>query len=587
MNLPSITHIHGLQIVYQQGPDCKILTQSSKNSHITRLMKSVCGVIGHAMEEEQLSSLKIKASHQKDVKKELHYDPLEGWKFIIDDPDLPEGETINFSLEIEKKFEDLVQIKRSIDPIAEIYYDVTFYSILFQQSNDIATRFAYCHRILSSSIYEERHLKLCSDVDYYLDSVDEVKLSNHPLAITAYTIKKLLETPLQGFRGPLHKDLINHIRHFNRSIKKIEKLDPPLEFCKNTIERICYLFYTGSPKYLISLTREFYRFAPAIKMIVDPDDVSKTITRTYDILLDHSKLAGYVGDYENPHEKGDVPITLWNIKSYKDKKKILIPVLRTPCIVYRNNKEEKYKTAPEFKSNLCYSHDIEPSRRHLYVCLLNRICEEEKPLSRKIEKLDTSSKYSDKIDVLTLNVDDEFYFQDGKYSTMVHAEEFMKAFFEVLFAHSEKSGYYWTSKLEGEKKDYAEWKEKCNKIIHKIHEQHFAKKEILTVHERKIFINYVHFEIIYKYLKKYHPSALNISCFMTVDRGASYLAGFKLYTQIRRENNFNKHTSRKVNVLLHVPSILHVSRPIIQHRMERIADFAAHFCPSSNQNPKT
>ncbi len=165
---------------------------------------------------------------------------------------------------------------------------------------------------------------------------------------------------------------------------------------------------------------------------------------------------------------------------------------------------------------------------------------------------------------ISLPSDGAFYYQEMSYASQHQASKFKQTFQDLLMGKI-GVGYYhlpqsWL-KSESFEKDLCE-------ILEQVHECYFDSKELLTVTERRFFIDHVYTQIIITCLQNFKIDSLNITCRDGIDRAGCEQAKLLYYfqTSLGIENDLDSMKERQF--LLHIPPYLAKIRPMIKERRE-------------------
>jgi hypothetical protein len=163
--------------------------------------------------------------------------------------------------------------------------------------------------------------------------------------------------------------------------------------------------------------------------------------------------------------------------------------------------------------------------RHLYINLQNRQppwvnktfgIHNERVRVKALE--DTSQRYQESFLLVTLAKDSSFYNQDGEFEDPKwnNFEVFKGYFLSVMFSQKD-SAFSFPKGFSGE--DF--FLNDLSYLLDELHQEVFFSEKILTLPERKDFIEIFYLRLTYYFLDKVRPKTFNLTCRDCIDRGAA------------------------------------------------------------------
>lgn len=263
----------------------------------------------------------------------------------------------------------------------------------------------------------------------------------------------------------------------------------------------------------------------------------------------------------DPRKLGDLPSVFFEFPAGGKK----VTIIRTPAVVkdqLRDNKTGDLLRAQVTDEFIGFLDDLRRNKKtHLYVNLMNPKRPAELTRTECIEEM--QKKYSDTINVMTLSKDSDFYRQSGEFSEdSVSFSDFKEQFLTEMFNGS--GSFRWPAALTGNA-----WVSKCSAALDKVHKDHFKSCSEMDQSTRKDFIEIAYIEIIEAAMEHLKPDSCNVSCLLTVDRGAATLS--ELYIKSCKKDNAELNAEQKKNVaaMMLIPAILSENRTMEVDRMNR------------------
>ncbi len=265
--------------------------------------------------------------------------------------------------------------------------------------------------------------------------------------------------------------------------------------------------------------------------------------------IEHSPFAGY-----DPWMQKNLPNRVGVLE--EGNKRIEIMRLPTPTI---QEQIETPKLLEEFKT---FIEGLEPTEKLLLLNFQNRNSWKEGPRSRLIEDLENREPYKEPVEVVTLEVDSDFYEQLSPYDTTNDATKFKESLRERL--GSKEGGYFFTLEMEDQLFPLF-----VDETIEEVHQLFFEGKNRLTQPERRSYIDLVHLFISWKLVDLVDPAYVAFSCKDGVDTSSTAYA-LMWYGHIAFNGRLFGQTERdQLNTLLFAPPVIIRERDIQPARLDR------------------
>lgn len=165
---------------------------------------------------------------------------------------------------------------------------------------------------------------------------------------------------------------------------------------------------------------------------------------------------------------------------------------------------------------------------------------------------------------VSLPSDGAFYYQQMSYAHQEKAEEFKQTFLQLLIG-KQCYGYYHFPKIWLENPLFVQG---LQMVIEKVHYLFFEHKEVLSVSERRYFIDHTYTQIIIYCLQHFAIHSINITCRDGIDRAGCEQSKLLYYFQasLGIENEIESKIERQF--LMHIPPYLAKNRPMVKERRE-------------------
>jgi hypothetical protein len=259
----------------------------------------------------------------------------------------------------------------------------------------------------------------------------------------------------------------------------------------------------------------------------------------------------------DPISQNNLPHQMYSL--YVDNRRIINVHLPSP--IYQEF-IQKATVIEEFKAFL---RALDPSigEKHLLFNLQDRTSWREHARSIALEDLQKLSDFSNRLTVVTLPKDTEFYYQLPPYQEENHAEVFMKRFKEQI--KNEESGFYFPPQIKE-----ALFPEFVDEVIHTVHRVFFSGKNVLLREHRINFIELVYQFLELKIIELVHPSSMSFTCKDGVDIGSTASAELFLFLKLLSEEGLSERDFDLLNYVLYGSSISVRQRVILPERFQRL-----------------
>lgn len=213
---------------------------------------------------------------------------------------------------------------------------------------------------------------------------------------------------------------------------------------------------------------------------------------------------------------------------------------------------QRAKVTEEFK---CFLNTLQG--RHLLVNLQDRTSWKEHARSTVLEELQNLAEFHEKLTVITLAKDTDFYHQDAFYYNLNLAEDFINQFKEHLT--SKECGFYFPKEIQDKLFP-------IDSLLHDIHKKHFSSKNVLSRRERLDFIELAYLLIIDKIATLSHAKTISFTCKDGIDVGSAQEAAYFAF----KHPHFTDKEKETYIFTLFAPSFLLRERLIQEERMSRL-----------------
>jgi hypothetical protein len=262
----------------------------------------------------------------------------------------------------------------------------------------------------------------------------------------------------------------------------------------------------------------------------------------------------------DPLIQGHVPSQFYTLLSGD----IHTTIVHMPCPIHQTT-IDRAEIAAEFKG---YLHAL-GDRRHFYVNFQNRTTWKEILRCKLLEELSQKGEFSERLYLITLPKDTDFYHQIKHFSEVSNAKQFCTSCIEQVLGGKE-AGFYFP-----EGKTPKAW---IDQVVKYIHMQFFNGTETLDRKQRLDFIEILYFFIIFRYLEEEKPDVMNFSCKDGVDIGSAGSASFYGFTRmLSTKSAWTKNDRDCFLFALFIPALFGRHRSIEARRMHRMLSALEHF----------
>lgn len=322
------------------------------------------------------------------------------------------------------------------------------------------------------------------------------------------------------------------------------------------IDDLCVWMYT-KPEFL-NFMQNFMEQNLTFNLSANPESAPWTdqLQHLYDTINNDLRFNGTIKSsdkFHNPHPEGDIPSHLFSIFDGDHE----IAFIRTHSTIYESlgtNGQMQVEAIPEFTNYL--SALSKQNKLHLYVNYMARQGND-KFRTPIIEGLENDPRFGSTIAVISLARNSDFYDQKNGFSQLNNAEMFKAAFMEELFLDTSIGNYYWSNKI-----DLPSWQEKVVSILEEVHSQYFVNSPVMSVDERKQFIDLAYVKITEHLIALFQPDAVNLSCAITIDRGPTAFTLLYLDLLLQQNKTIDEDTLKTIATLVYGPGVLVRNRSI-------------------------
>lgn len=180
-----------------------------------------------------------------------------------------------------------------------------------------------------------------------------------------------------------------------------------------------------------------------------------------------------------------------------------------------------------------------------------------------IEDLTKIDTLQDKIEVITLAKDTEFYHQLAPYSQENHADVFIKTFEKQL--NDDQCGFYFPMHL---KKVISQ--KFIKEMMQGVHKIFFSGKNILLREHRMDFIEIFYQFLIMKIIEMEKPSYVGFTCKDSIDIGACAGAELFVFMKMLTQERLSESDQERLDLMLYGPALLYRERIMLPERFNRM-----------------
>ena len=259
----------------------------------------------------------------------------------------------------------------------------------------------------------------------------------------------------------------------------------------------------------------------------------------------------------DPIGHGNLPSLMYTLESDD----IHVACLRLPSPT-EQQRINKATVAEEFYGFL---RSLEKNQRHLLINLQDRTSSLEYTRCDVLEKISQDTEFSNRLIVVTLPKNGDFYLQSGCYFEVNDAVEFMEQLKHQV-ASGEACGFYFPADV-----DRNELLKFSEAVISTIHTVFFAGKKLLLHKNRLDFIEIFYLMCTLKLIEFLKPDTISLTCKDGVDTGT--IASTELFAFCRMMNGASHWSELERDFLLwmiYSPSLAMRERAIDGERFSRM-----------------
>lgn len=259
----------------------------------------------------------------------------------------------------------------------------------------------------------------------------------------------------------------------------------------------------------------------------------------------------------DPLLQNNIPNLLYSL--YVDNKRIQNIHMAAP--IYQEF-IQKASIVEEFKTML---RALDPSvgEKHLLINLQDRTSWREHARCVALEELQKVPDFADRLAVVTLAKDSEFYYQTAPYNDENHADRFIQHFKEQLM--DENCGFFFPQEIKE-----ALFPEFIDEVIRGVHRVFFSGKNVLIREHRMNFIELVYLFIEMKVIELVKPSSMSFTCKDGIDIGATASAQLYLFLRLLGEDGISERDIEQLNFILYAPALTVRERVVLSERFQRL-----------------
>lgn len=237
-------------------------------------------------------------------------------------------------------------------------------------------------------------------------------------------------------------------------------------------------------------------------------------------------------------------------------------LLRIPAPIIQE-RIDKAVVSDEFRSFLFKC--SEKGLKLLYVDFQDRTSWHEHGRVKAIESLSHEAQYSGCFSYVNLAKDTDFYNQLGLYRDLSESSEFIRVLYLQL--SDESTGYHFSTALKK-----ALFPDFMEKIVGKIWEEFFDKKEQLSLHERLDFIELSYHFITLKIIEIEKPDFITLTSKDGLDIGSTSAVEFLSLIKMGSKEKFKSGDFEDLRTILFAPTLLQRERVIHSERFQRLIE---------------
>lgn len=238
--------------------------------------------------------------------------------------------------------------------------------------------------------------------------------------------------------------------------------------------------------------------------------------------------------------------------------------LRIPSPTFQEH-IHKALVIEEFKGFLrAYNNDA-LKKKHLLINLQDRTSWREHFRSVALEELQDHQEFEKNLTVVSISKDTEFYEQAPPYHQENHADIFIEHFKEQL--EDENCGFYFPHAVQKEL-----FPKFVDGVLRAIHRIFFSEKNVLTINNRRDFIELFYLFLELKLLEIVKPDTFSLTCKDGVDIGGAVNVEFYAFMKMINGETFKAEEIKKINAMLQLPPLFIRERAMNPERFTRMID---------------
>jgi hypothetical protein len=275
-------------------------------------------------------------------------------------------------------------------------------------------------------------------------------------------------------------------------------------------------------------------------------------------VLEIIKNGGYYAF--DPISQYNIPDQLYSLYSGENK----MTNLRIPSPTFQEH-IHKALVIEEFKGFLRSYNQDSLNKNHLMINLQDRTSWREHFRSRVLEELQNHQEFQNCLTVVSVSKDTDFYEQSPPYQQENHADIFIEHFKEQLA--DENCGFYFPRVIKKELfPNFVEG------ILSSINKVFFSEKNVLTVNNRRDFIELFYLFLVLKILEVVKPDTFSLTCKDGVDVGGAFNVQLYAFMKIINGETFKFDEINKLNAMLQLSPLFIRERAMHIERFNRLLD---------------
>lgn len=352
----------------------------------------------------------------------------------------------------------------------------------------------------------------------------------HTILSMAHALCYALFMRLRGLQEaiPNIRSLVAEARASQLQDEQVGEVPEPTHFLWDRLSR--------DYKALYHLIQRRHQHGPLLKVL---DILDEESYHSFDPLLQHN-----------------IPCHLFDIEVDNTK----IPHVRFASPVYQEYIHSA-KVIEEFKGMLREGTLNKGRGAHLLINLQDKTQWREYCRSSVVEDLPRVADLNNKLIVVTLAKDTDFYHQEGPYEQQNHADIFIEQFKEHL--EGENAGFCFPEFLKKEL-----FSAFIDQAMDAVHQLFFSGKNVLTREQRLDFIEIFYLFLELKLVDLVQPSSFSLTCKDGIDRSQAASAGLFILLQLL--NGEEEKDWEYLDFILYAPSLLIRERVILADPFNRM-----------------